>query len=138
MMDQKLADFLRKDRRYPAEAYQFLCDAVEYTQELYDKTPVECDDPDTHYHVNGSELCSGVCALAVREFGQMANTVFRLWMVHTTDDIGQVVFNLIEMGLLAQSDQDDMADFHDLFCLELAMTTELTLDNDSLARGDRR
>jgi len=137
MMDQKLVEYLRKDRRYPAEAYQFLCDALEHTQELFDKQPEEYDDPDADYHVNGEELCRGVCALAVREFGQMAFTVFRLWNISTTDDIGQVVFNLIEIGQLAQSEKDDISDFHDLFCLEQILITEIALE-DTLARGDYR
>ncbi len=136
MMDQKLVEYLRKDRRYPAEAYQFLCDALEHTQELFDKQPEECDDPETDYHVSGQDLCRGACSLAVREFGQMASTVFRLWNICTTDDIGNVVFNLIEIGLLAQSEKDDITDFHDLFCLEQMLTTELAIE-DTLAKGEQ-
>jgi uncharacterized repeat protein (TIGR04138 family) len=125
MTDQKLLDYLRTDRRYPAEAYQFLCEAVEYTQVLCEKVPEESDHPETDYHVSGPELCRGACALAAQEFGYMAHTVFRLWGVHTTDDLGQLVFNLIDMGLLSQSEKDDIGDFHDLFCIEQTLNTAL-------------
>ena len=44
--------------------------------------------------------------------------VFRLWGVNQTDDIGEIVFNLIEAELLSKTDRDDRGDFHALFDLD--------------------
>lgn len=124
-MTDDLADFLdlaRDDPRYPAEAYEFVCDAVTYTQELLGREPREEDDPDADYHVSGEELTRGACELAVEEFGMMAPVVFKQWNVRRTDDIGEIVFNLIRIHKLSRSDRDDPADFHDLFDVEQALT----------------
>jgi uncharacterized repeat protein (TIGR04138 family) len=123
-----LYDLVRDDPRYPVEAYQFLCDAVSFTQEQLGRDPQEDDDPDTDYHISGEELARGACELAVREFGMMAPVVFKLWNVRTTDDIGHIVYRLIKAERLAQSEADDISDFHDLFDLTrvLADGFELT------------
>ena len=52
----------------------------------------------------------------------MARTVFRQWGIRRTDDLGEIVFNLIEASLLSKTDADDRADFHDVFDLDQALT----------------
>ena len=128
-MDHALYDLVRDDPRYPVEAYEFVCDAVAFTQEMLGREPHEDDPPDTDYHVCGEELARGACQMAVCEFGMMAPVVFRQWGIRTTDDIGRIVFNLIKANKLSQSDRDDPADFHDLFDVEkvLAEGFELTI-----------
>lgn len=117
-MKLDLYDLVRTDPRYPVEAYEFVCDAVPFTQELLDREPHEYDDPNTDYHISGAELVRGACELAIQEFGMMASTVFRQWNVRRTDDIGNIVFNLIRAERLSQSEDDEPADFHDLFDLD--------------------
>jgi uncharacterized repeat protein (TIGR04138 family) len=128
-VDHALYELVRTDPRYAVEAYEFVCDAVAFTQETLGREPHEDDPPETDYHVCGEELARGTCEMAVCEFGLMAGVVFRQWGLRTTDDIGNVVFNLIKAGKLSQSDRDDPADFHDLFDVEkvLADGFELTL-----------
>lgn len=133
-MDASLYDLVRDDPRYPVEAYEFLSDAVEYTQEALGREPHEDDDPDTDYHVSAAELTRGACDLAVREFGMMAPIVFRMWGIHSTLDVGHVVFNLIRVGRLKQSDRDDLADFDGLFDLQTALTPSAGV---SAGRGQR-
>ena len=82
-MDNTLHDLVRDDPRYPVEAYEFLCDAVEYTQSTLGREPREDDPPDADYHVGGEDLARGACEMAVEEFGLMAGVVFRQWGVRT-------------------------------------------------------
>lgn len=128
-VDHALYDLVRDDPRYPVEAYEFVCDAVAFTQEMLGREPHEDDPPDTDYHVCGEELARGACEMAVCEFGMMAPVVFRQWGIRTTDDIGHIVFNLIKAEKLSQSDRDDLADFHDLFDVKKILTDgfELTI-----------
>jgi uncharacterized repeat protein (TIGR04138 family) len=128
-VDHAIYDMVRDDPRYPVEAYEFVCDAVAFTQEMLGREPHEDDPPDADYHVCGEELARGACEMAVCEFGMMAPVVFRRWGIRTTDDIGHIVFNLIKAGKLSQSDSDDLADFHDLFDVTRVLTDgfELTL-----------
>lgn len=136
-MEQKLYEVIRKDARYPYEAYEFLCDAVSFTQDLLERTPRDEDDPDTDYHVSGAELIRGACELAVIEFGMMAPVVFRQWNILKTDDMGNIVFNLIRGERLSKSDRDEPDDFHELFDIEQILRDgfELTTVPSKPAKG---
>lgn len=129
-MDAKIFEIARGDARYDYHAYEFVCDAVSFTQERLGRMPEVDDDPDTDYHVSGTELVRGACELAVQEFGMMAPLVFRQWGVRSTDDIGSIVFNLIRAERLSKSDRDDPEDFHDLFDLEKALCEGFALTAD--------
>ena len=60
-------------------------------------------------------MLRGACEMAVLEFGMMAPIVFRHWNIHKTDDMGNIVFNLIRSERLSKSERDDPEDFHELF-----------------------
>lgn len=138
-MDPKIMDVIRDDPRYPYEAYEFVCEAVTYTQEQLGRVPEDDDDPDADYHVCGAELLRGVCELAVEEFGMMAPVVFRQWGLRMTDDIGNLVFNLIRAERLSRSDRDDPDDFAQVFDLDKTLTEgfELTVGDAAPGTGDR-
>ena len=59
--------------------------------------------------------------LALREFGLMARTVFRMWGINRTDDFGELVFNLVEAGLMSKTDEDSRKDFHAVYDLDEAL-----------------
>jgi uncharacterized repeat protein (TIGR04138 family) len=134
-LDPTIWDLVRKDGRYAYEAYEFVCDAVSYTQEMLGRDRGRTDTG----HVCGPELLRGGCELAVREFGLMAPVVFRQWGLGTTDDFGRIVFQLIEVDKLSRSDRDDPADFHDVFDMQQALADgfELTAAEYTPRRGER-
>ncbi len=121
-MDGKIWDVVRADPRYAYEAYDFLCEAVEFTQRRLGRAPREFDPAEIDCHVGGADLARGAADLAVREFGMLAPVVFRSWGIRATADIGAIVFNLIRAERLSQSDADDPADFDDLFDIDDALT----------------
>lgn len=140
-MDQRILDICREDPRFAYEAYDFVCDAVTYTQDRLGRADPDADAPPDR-HVTGAELLRGVCDLAVREFGLMAPVVFKQWGVRTTDHVGAIVFSLIAAGRLSKSDRDAPEDFRGLFDLNEALANgfALTLDGGPVARrggGDR-
>ena len=139
-MDQKILDLIQDDPRYMYEAYDFVCETVTYTQEKLGRAPRDGRrDPADDNHVGGDELLHGACELAVRQFGMMAPVVFRLWGIHGTDDIGELVFNLIKIERLSKSDRDDPADFRDRFDLATALAEgfELTAAAYPARKSDR-
>lgn len=137
-MEARILELCRQDRRFAYEAYEFVCAAVTYTQTRMGRAPANRDDDTEGRHVSGAELLKGTCELAIREFGMMAPVVFKQWGVRTTDHIGEIVFKLIDTQLLSKSDRDDPNDFHDLFDLNQALTTELEPGMcDTAKRGDR-
>lgn len=107
-------ELARREPRYSYEAYQFVCDAVNFTQERLGRMEPESDDA----HVNGEELLRGACEFAVQEYGLMAPVVFKLWGIRTSDDFGEMVFRLIDAEKLSKSENDAPDDFRGLFDLE--------------------
>ena len=69
-------------------------------------------------HISGSELAHGVRDLALERFGPLARTVLEHWGIHATDDVGRIVFALVECGVLVKQDEDRMEDFRDVFDFE--------------------
>ena len=51
----------------------------------------------------------------------MAGVVFRMWGIRRTDDFGEVVFNLIEGGLMSRTDEDTRADFRGIYDFDEAL-----------------
>src|SRR5437899_677549 len=103
-----LVDVTRRDPRYAYEAYEFVFEALKYTQEKLGRLPREetSGEPGPQHHVSGPELLDGVRDLALRQFGLMARVVFRMWGIDRTDDFGEIVFNLVEAKLLSKTDHD--------------------------------
>ena len=52
----------------------------------------------------------------------MAPVVFAHWGVHSTEDVGNIVFNLIHIDRLSRSDRDDPDEFRDVFDIERVLT----------------
>lgn len=71
-------------------------------------------------HISGRELTEGVRRLALDRFGPMARTVLEHWGIHATEDVGCVVFALVEQGILVKQDEDRMEDFAGVFDFEEA------------------
>ena len=120
-----LAEVVRRDPRYIYEAYEFVFEALKYTQKMLNRLPPRegsGEEVGPHHHVKGPELLEGIRRYALRQFGLMARTVFRLWGIRRTDDFGEIVFNLVAAGLMSTTDQDDRKDFHDVFDLDQALT----------------
>jgi uncharacterized repeat protein (TIGR04138 family) len=128
MYHPKLDELVGRDPRYPLEAYEFLYAALEHTQKRLHRVPAQPGPPTGECHVSGRELLDGIRDLALREFGLMARTVFRLWNIHRTDDFGALVFNLVEAGLMNKTDEDRPEDFQDVFDLDQALTEGFRID----------
>ncbi len=110
-----LALILAKDPRYQSEAYLFVKEALDYTQKLVGKP-----SRDEVRHVSGQELLEGIRAFALTQFGPMATLVFEEWGVRRCEDFGEIVFNLVEIGLLGKTEKDSRADFQNGYDFDTA------------------
>jgi uncharacterized repeat protein (TIGR04138 family) len=113
-LDERILDVRRRDRRYSRHAYYFVLDALDHTMVHLGRLAKSGEER----HVGGRELLDGIKELAADEFGPMAPEVFRQWGISETADFGEVVFNLIEGGLLSRRPQDSRLDFCDGFDFE--------------------
>ncbi|HEY5910949.1 MAG TPA: Minf_1886 family protein [Verrucomicrobiae bacterium] len=104
---EEALDLIRqKDPRYAREAYFFVREALDYTQKHIAK-----GEHGTIRHVTGQELLAGIREYALAQFGPMAMFVLEEWGIHTCADFGEIVFNMVEIGLLAKKEKDSRADF---------------------------
>ena len=98
------------DRRYHPEAYAFLRDSLEGTIKRRKKSKKEPGP-----HVGAVELLDGFRIYALAEFGPMALMVLDYWGVVSTADVGQMVFNLVQVGIFGKTDEDTSESFRDVF-----------------------
>jgi uncharacterized repeat protein (TIGR04138 family) len=103
---EALREIVRDDPRYDLDAYLFLRDALDLAVRLYNK-PAE----GVSRHVSGRELLEAVRQHALLEYGPMTLRVFHSWGVRKTDDFGDIVFNMVEHGVLGKTDEDKKDDF---------------------------
>lgn len=108
-MDDELFAALRaRNPRYQEAAYVFVLSALNYVLERLVEPR----------HISGREMAEGVRDLALERFGPMARTVLEHWGIERTDDVGEIVFALVEMGVLIKQDEDTRDDFIDVFSFD--------------------
>ena len=107
---EALDSIVATDSRYSREAYVFLRDALDYTTKQQKKTKGA-----TVRHVAGPELLEGVRHYALKEFGPMVLSVFSYWGIDGCEDIGHMVFNLIEAGIFGKTEEDSLEDFKNVY-----------------------
>jgi uncharacterized repeat protein (TIGR04138 family) len=104
---EEVVDQIRaRDPRFARDAYFFLREALDFTQKLIGR-----ENRGSLRHVTGQELLDGLRQFALQEFGPMAVTVFEEWGVKNCRDFGELVFNMVENGLLAKTEKDSREDF---------------------------
>jgi uncharacterized repeat protein (TIGR04138 family) len=106
--DEAVDLILAKDTRFARDAYTFVREALDFTQKL-----VVREARGAIRHVTGQELLGGIRKFALEQFGPMTVTVFEEWGVKSCRDFGEIVFNMVEIGLLAKTDKDTRDDFQD-------------------------
>ena len=106
-VNQELTNILEiiceKDRRYRQDAYEFVMEALAYSQKKFRRTR----------HVTGTELLEGTKELLLNKYGPLALTVLHHWGIRSTEDFGQIVFNLVGNRVLSKSEEDNLEIFRD-------------------------
>ena len=89
------------DSRYAGDAYYFL---QEVLSQAVNKQRKDTGGEDRH--VSGEELLKVFRARAKKRFGPMAMSVLEEWGIRSCEDVGEIVFNLIDVGAFGKSDRD--------------------------------
>jgi len=131
-------DLLKQDRRYPAEAYHFVWEALNFAHEELrmgslqvseatspSEEPVGSQKPERH--VSGQELCKAIRHFALHQYGLMAKTVLNSWGISSTSDFGELVFNLIRIGHMRKTKDDRREDFDNVFDFDTAFEQEFRI-----------
>ena len=95
-----------RDHRYHRNGYVFIREALDHTQKVTTR-----DAKGRIRHVTGQELLEGIRDYALTQYGPMAITVLAEWGITSCRDFGEIVFNMVDTGLLAKTDRDSRTDF---------------------------
>jgi uncharacterized repeat protein (TIGR04138 family) len=115
--EELLEVIVARDTRYHRDAYHFVRSALDHAQKPLSKAKSTAVS-----HVTGQELLKGIRDYALEQFGPMSKTVFEEWGVHRCEDFGELVFNMVDQGLLSKTETDSREDFkggfdfHEAFC----------------------
>ncbi len=100
-----LLKVLERDKRYDPESYAFVMSALNLTTQKLKRQG----------HITGQELLEGIKEYALEQFGPMSRFVLEHWGIKTTNDFGEIVFNMIDAGMLGRSGGDSKEDFDNCF-----------------------
>lgn len=89
-------------------AYYFVLAALEFCQQRRS----------SRGHISGEELARACRDFAIDQYGLLARTVLAHWGITSTEDFGEIVYGLIEAGLLVGNDSDRKDDFAAVFDFE--------------------
>lgn len=92
------ADITGKDARYSARAYALLMDCVHYLGR-------------EGGHMSSSDIMYEFKERALDQYGPMAYTVMSEWGLSSTEDIGEMMFNLVEFHRIRKDEDDRQDDF---------------------------
>jgi uncharacterized repeat protein (TIGR04138 family) len=94
--------------KYPEEAYEFVREALDVCQ------------GEKMGHVSGCELLKSIRELAVQKFGKGAGQTLANWKIFRTEDFGEIIFEMIDAGLLSKQPGDTKEEFQNGFYFDEA------------------
>jgi uncharacterized repeat protein (TIGR04138 family) len=98
-----------QDPRYHRDAYYFVREALDQAVKLRKRQLGESG------HVTGQQICEGAKQVALKQYGPMVPTVLDYWGVAKTEDIGEIVWNLIDLGVFGKTEADSRKDFQTVY-----------------------
>ncbi len=99
-----------REPRFEESAYLFVLAGLEHCQSRLSE----------RRHITGRELAVACRDLALDRYGVLAGMVLEHWGVRCTSDIGDIVFTLVDLGLLISQSTDTRDEFADVFDFDRA------------------
>lgn len=118
----RLDAILEKHPQYKLEAYNFVLSGLSYTVKKLPKAR----------HVTGKELCAGLRDYAFDQFGPLARMVLEHLGINETRDFGEIVFILVDAGLMSKTEEDSVRDFDRVYDFDEAFDKKCVIDVDDL------
>ena len=116
----KIEKVMDENSQYKFEAYSFIMAALHDTVSKLEKPR----------HISGPELLEGIRRYAIEQYGAMTRMVLNYWGVTTTEDMGKIVFALVEVGVLRKQPEDKIEDFRGVYEFKAAFDDKLRIHDD--------
>lgn len=100
-----LARIRARGGQFHERAYLFVLATIEFLQSRLE----------VRRHVTGVELAWACRDFAQQQFGLLAEEVLGHWGIRRTEDIGRIVFTLVDIGLLVTQPGDQESDFEGVY-----------------------
>ncbi len=115
-------------RTYHPLAYKFVFSALRFTQEQLGRDRAT----EATGHISGRELLDGIRRMGLQHFGMLSIPVFNTWGIHSTDDFGHIVFQLIDAGEMRKNSDDQLTDFCGVYDFSKVFNDDYTLDTSEV------
>jgi uncharacterized repeat protein (TIGR04138 family) len=125
----RLADLLDALRRRPytaiaqqagceVDAILFILDAFEFARALHGRLSLSADR--AKQHITARDLCDAVAGHARRYFNDPdeARELLAEWGIRRSEDVGRIIFTMVDAGRLAAQEGESASDFDGLFTLD--------------------
>jgi uncharacterized repeat protein (TIGR04138 family) len=103
--DDVMARIRARGGQYHERGYLFVLATIEFLQSRLE----------VRRHITGVELAWACRDFAQQQFGLLAPVVLGHWGIKRTEDIGRIVFTLVEIGLLVTQPGDHESDFEAVY-----------------------
>lgn len=115
-----LKDIMNRAGGYSPLCFGFIRDGLAHTVEMVhgnpaDQTMLELGLSDESRHVSGHELCIGLRDFAIERYGMLAGSVLSKWGIHHTRDFGNIIFAMVDAGLMRITDEDTIEEFDSVY-----------------------
>jgi uncharacterized repeat protein (TIGR04138 family) len=114
--DDAIDELVRSKARYPRDAYEFVREALDFTMRKHKKGAQQQKDR----HISGQELLEGAREYALNQFGPMTWTLLESWNLKRCEDIGEIVYHMVEVQILRTRKGDSLDDFKNGYDFETA------------------
>ena len=108
---------------YTPEAYNLILEVLNATVGLIRDGKIEpvapyandraTDESKHEFHISGRELLMGFRIYAKEQYGNMALLLLERWGLKSTEDVGNIVFEMVEKGRMSKRENDSIDDFKD-------------------------
>ena len=105
LADDVMSRIRARGEPYHERAYLFLLATIEFLQLRLE----------VRRHVTGRELAWACRDFAQQQFGLLAPVVLGHWGISRTEDLGRIVYTLVEVGLLVTQPGDSEIDFEGVY-----------------------
>ena len=105
LAEDVLARIRARGGPYHERGYLFILATIEFLQSRLE----------VRRHVTGAELAWACRDFAQQQFGLLAPGVLGHWGIKRTEDIGRIVFTLVEIGFLVTQPGDHESDFEGVY-----------------------
>ncbi|MBC8378422.1 MAG: hypothetical protein H8E62_04535 [Planctomycetes bacterium] len=124
-MKKTIEEIAKEDGRYDVRGLKFVFEGLAAT---IDKFRQQEDLEAMPRHITGQELSWGLAEVAQKRWGRLAAMVLGQWGIHSTRDMGEIVYLMIDNGWMSSQDTDTIEDFERVFDFTEVFEKQYTIE----------